>query len=127
MTKASDEAAIQEEMAALQEQGWTLQQDSCSSGSAHEFKIGEPLEGTIRGIREIKVRRGSEMVKSRLMTLITSEGICTVWESAALSGLFEVARVDDSIRVEYLGEVEMPAPKSPMKDYRVWVKAHDKG
>ncbi len=127
MTNQEEADQLKAELAEMESQGWTLQQDSCSSGSAHEFKVGEPLEGMIRGIRDVKVRRGAEMVKSRLMTLMTPNGICTVWESAALSGLFEVARVDDAIRVEYLGEVEMPAPKSPMKDYRVWVKAHDEG
>lgn len=127
MTQQEEPDHLKAEMDELESQGWTLQQDSCSSGSAHEFQVGKPLEGKIRGIREIKVRRGAEVVKSRLMTLLTPDGICTVWESAALSGLFEVARVDDAIRIEYLGEVEMPAPKSPMKDYRVWVKAHDEG
>ena len=119
------EQQLQEDMRRMEEEGWNLQQDSCSSGSAHEFKMGIPLTGTIRGIRVIKVRRGQEMVKSRLMTLLTKDGIETVWESAALSGLFDVARVDDSVTIEYLGDVEMPHPKSPMKDYRVWVKALD--
>lgn len=127
MTKAEEQERLEAEMAALEDQGWTLQQDSCSSGSVHEFVIGEPLEGVIRGIQAIRVRRGSEMVKTRLMTLLSQQGICTVWESAALSGLFEAARVDDSVRIEYLGDVEMPHPKSAMKDYRVWVKPRDEG
>ncbi len=125
MTNQEEPDYLKEEMVELEKQGWTLQQDSCSSGSAHEFKVGEPLEGTVRAVRTIRVRRGQEMVKSRLMTLISRDEICTVWESAALSGLFDVARVDDLVRIEYLGDVEMPAPRSPMKDYRVWVKAHD--
>ena len=111
----------------MQASGWTLQQDSCSSGVAHVFKVDEPLEGVIRGIRTVSVRRAKEVVKARLMTLLTSDGIVTVWESAALSGLFDVARVDDAVCIEYLGEVEMPPPKNPMKDYRVWVRPHDQG
>lgn len=117
----------QEDVEKMATEGWTLQQDSCASGSAHEFKIDEPLEGKIRGLRDIKVRRGGEMVKARLMTLMTGGGVCTVWESAALSGLFDVAKVGDSVLIEYLGEVEMPSPKSPMKDYRVWVRPNDEG
>jgi len=124
MTEHEEPDYLKEQMVRLEEEGWTLQQDSCAAGSAHKFEVDEPLEGVIRSIRTIHVRRGKEMVKSRLMTLLADEEICTVWESAALSGLFDVARVDDQVRIEYLGEVEMPPPKSPMKDYRVFVKAH---
>lgn len=124
MTKKGDDAAMNEDMERMEAEGWTLQQDSCAGGSSHEFKVDEPLEGTVRGVKDIKVRRGREFVKTRLMTLLTGGGIVKVWESAALSGLFEVAAVGDSVCIEYLGEVEMPAPKSPMKDYRVWVRPH---
>lgn len=127
MTQQEEPNYLKEEMAKLAEQGWTLQQDSCSSGSAHEFIMGEPLEGVIRNIREIRVRRGGEMVKARLMVLLADGEICTVWESAALAGLFDAAAVGDSVRIEYLGEVEQKPPKSPMKDYRVWVRPHDQG
>ena len=127
MTNQEEPDYLKEEMAKLEEQGWTLQQDSCSSGSAHDFTTHPVLEGNVRAIRTIRVRRGQEMVKSRLMTLMSGSEISTVWESAALSGLFDVATVGDSVRIEYLGEVEMPAPKSPMKDYRVWVRPHDEG
>ncbi len=125
MEQAEEPDYLKEEMAELEKQGWTLQQDSCSSGSAHEFVIGEPLEGVIRNIREIRVRRGGEMVKARMMVVMAGGEMVTVWDSAALTGMFDVARVDDSVRIEYLGEVEQKPPKSPMKDYRVWVKAHD--
>lgn len=127
MAKHDEEAAMIADLEKMQAEGWTLQQDSCSSGSAHEFKVDEPLEGVVRGIRDIKVRRGREIVKARLMTLMTEFGPDTIWESAALSGLFDVATVGDTVRIEYLGEVEMPAPKSPMKDYRVWVRPHGEG
>ena len=126
MGKKDEEAALKEDARQMEEAGWTLQQDSCSSGSEHEFKVGEPLEGTIRNIRTIPVRRGGELVDVRLMSLLGGAGIVTVWESAALSGLFDIARVEDQVCIEYLGEVEQAPPKSPMKDYRVWVKAHDK-
>ena len=125
MAEQEEPDYLKEEMAELEKQGWTLQQDSCSSGSAHEFVIGEPLEGVIRNIREIRVRRGGEMVKARMMVVMAGGEMVTVWDSAALTGMFDVARVDDSVRIEYLGEVEQKPPKSPMKDYRVWVKAHD--
>ena len=127
MVISDEETAMLEDLEKMHAEGWSLQQDSCSSGSAHQFEIGTPLEGVVRGIRNIKVRRGGEMVKARLMTLMTEGGIEIVWESAALSGLFDVATVGDSVRIEYLGEVEMPPPKSAMKDYRVWVRPHDEG
>lgn len=127
MTPKQDEAAEQADMREMEEQGWTLQQDSCSSGTVHKFVVDEPLEGVIRGIRTVSVRRGREVVKARLMTLLTGEGFVTVWESAALSGLFDGAKVEDAVCIEYLGDVEMAAPKSPMKDYRVWIRPHDQG
>ncbi len=127
MAKQAEPEIHEADAEKMQAQGWTLQQDSCASGSAHVFVVDEPLEGVVRGLRDIKVRRGGEMVKARLMTLMTGGGIVTVWESAALSGLFDVAKVGDSVCIEYLGEVEMPSPKSPMKDYRVWVRASDEG
>ncbi len=127
MAEQTEPDYLKEEMAELEKQGWTLQQDSCSSGNAHEFKVGEPLEGVIRNIREIRVRRGTEMVKARMMVILAGGEMVTVWDSAALTGMFDVARVDDSVRIEYLGDVEQKAPKSPMKDYRVWVRAHDAG
>lgn len=119
--------SLKEDMRVMEEQGWTLQQDSCASGSVHEFKVDEPLEGVVRGLRSVSVRRGREVVKARLMTLLTGDGFVTVWESAALSGLFDSAKEGDGVRIEYLGEVEMAAPKSPMKDYRVWVRPSDEG
>lgn len=127
MTQTSEEEDAMRDMKDMEEAGWTLQQDSCSSGSAYVFEVDEPLEGTIRGIRSVSVRRGREVVKARLMTLLTGAGIVTVWESAALSGLFDAAQVGDGVCIEYLGEVEMPSPKSPMKDYRVWVRPRDEG
>ena len=127
MAPNGEDEQLKSDMATLVADGWTLQQDSCSSGQSHQFEIGEPLEGVVRGIRNIKVRRGGEMVKARLITLMGENGVETVWESAALSGLFDVATVGDAVRIEYLGEVEMPAPKSPMKDYRVWVRPHGEG
>ncbi len=127
MAPNNGEEADRDDLDRMLSDGWTLQQDSCSSGSAHQFVVDEPLEGIVRGVRSIRVRRGGEMVKARLMTLISGDGIATVWESAALSGLFDVVKVGDSICIEYLGEVEMPAPKSPMKDYRVWVRPHEEG
>lgn len=127
MTQTSEEEDAMRDMRDMEEAGWTLQQDSCSSGTAHQFVVDEPLEGVIRGIRSVSVRRGREVVKARLMTLLTGKGLVTVWESAALSGLFDGAKVDDGVCIEYLGEVEMPPPKSPMKDYRVWIRPHDQG
>jgi len=125
MIDPTEGESLQEDFARMESEGWTLQQDSCASGSAHVFVIDEPLEGVIRGMRSIKVRRGGETVKARLMTLMTGVGVATVWESAALSGLFDVAKVGDHVCIEYLGEVEMPPPKSAMKDYRVWVRPSD--
>ena len=127
MVKKGDEATTQEDMKVMEEAGWTLQQDCCSSGSVHKFVAGELFEGIVRGIRTVSVRRGREVVKARLMTVMTQHEICTVWESAALSGLFDTAQVGDDICIEYLGDVEMPSPKSPMKDYRVWVRPRDEG
>ena len=125
MTKHEDEEAMLADLEAMQADGWTLQQDSCSSGESHQFVIGEPLEGVVRAIRDINVRRGREVVKTHLMTLMAETGIEMVWESAALTGLFDAAKVGDTVRIEYLGDVEMPGPKSAMKDYRVWVKPRD--
>jgi hypothetical protein len=127
MQEQEEPESLAEDMAAMAERGWTLQQDSCSSGTVHKFVVDEPLEGVIRGLRTVSVRRGKEVVKARLMTLLAGDGFVTVWESAALSGLFDAAKVGDAVCIEYLGEVEMPAPKSPMKDYRVWVRPCDEG
>ncbi len=127
MAPNNGEEADRDDLDRMLSDGWTLQQDSCSSGSAHQFVVDEPLEGIVRGMRSIKVRRGGEIVKARLMTLMTGDGLDTIWESAALSGLFDAAKVGDSVCIEYLGEVEMPSPKSPMKDYRVWVRPHEEG
>lgn len=127
MTQENDEEVPQTELEKMEAEGWTLQQDSCSSGEPHQFVIGVPLEGVVRGIRDINVRRGREVVKTHLMTLMASTGIEMVWESAALTGLFDAAKVGDTVRIEYLGDVEMPGPKSAMKDYRVWVRPHDEG
>ena len=125
MTQNSEEDQLHDDLEQMKEAGWTLQQDSCSSGSVWQFEIGKTLEGVVRNVRAINVRRGGEVVKARLMTILTGEEFVTVWESAALSGLFDVAKEGDEVCVEYLGEVEMPKPKSPMKDYRVWVRPHD--
>ncbi len=127
MSNAEEPASLQDDMKEMEERGWTLQQDCCSSGTVHQFVVDEPLEGVIRGLRSVSVRRGREVVKARLMTLLTGAGFVTVWESAALSGLFDSAKVGDAVCIEYLGEVEMAAPKSPMKDYRVWVRPSDEG
>lgn len=127
MAPEAEDTQTQDDMRKMEEAGWSLQQDCCSAGSVHEFKVDEPLEGVVRGFRTVSVRRGREVVKARYMTLMNRAGICTVWESAALSGLFDAAKVGDEVRIEYLGEVEMPPPKSPMKDYRVWVRPSDEG
>lgn len=127
MKQEVTDTELQEDMKRMVDGGWTLQQDSCASGNVHQFEIDEPLEGIVRGFRTVHVRRNKEMVKARMMTVFTGEGFVTVWESAALSGLFDVAKEGDGVCIEYLGEVEMPPPKSPMKDYRVWVRPHDEG
>ena len=127
MTEKHDDTTTKDDLQNMVEAGWTLQQDCCSSGTVHEFIVGELFEGAVRGMRAVNVRRGKEVVKARLMTVLAENEIVTIWESAALSGLFDSAKVGDDICIEYLGEVEMPAPKSPMKDYRVWVRPHDEG
>ena len=125
MSDKHEDEQLERDLQMMREDGWTLQQDSCSAGSVWQFEIGKPLKGVVRNVRAINVRRGGEVVKARLMTILTGDEFVTVWESAALSGLFDVAKEGDEVCVEFLGEVEMPKPKSPMKDYRVWVRPHD--
>lgn len=108
-------------------EGWTLYQDGFSFAPVYPIEMGEVFEGVVKSIRTIDVTRDGAQVPVRLMTFTTDGEDRAFWESAALADLFDKAKMGDGVRIEYLGEVEMPSPKSPMRDYRVWVKPSDEG
>lgn len=108
-------------------EGWTLYQDGFSFAPVYPLEAGEVFEGIVMSVRAIEVTRDGHKVPVRLMTFDTGGEDRAFWESAALAPLFDDAKVGDSVRIEYLGMVEMPAPKSPMRDYRVWVQSRDEG
>ena len=106
-------------------EGWSLYQDGFSFAPVYPIEMGEVFEGVVVKIQTIDVTRDGVKVPVRLMTFTTEGDDRAFWESAALAGLFDKANVGDSVRIEYLGEVEMPSPKSPMRDYRIWVRSDD--
>ena len=81
------------------------------------------LSGTVIDMKNVPVKRGKKIIDVRLLLVETIEGDICVWESAALTRLFDLENIIGTrIRLEYKGEINIKGQKQPMHDIRVYVK-----
>lgn len=74
-------------------------------GDSVEWKKGKIVTGNVLEVKTIdrKNAKKGEKKTTRLMRVATKDGDVTVWEKAALSGLFDKARKGKAVYIQHLG------------------------
>jgi len=83
-------------------------------------KIGDFLEGIVQQVKAIptKWKRKGKQDETRIMYVADDDGVLkSVWESAALSDLFDNAQAGDGVYIRYDGPIVIKGRKEPMKGY----------
>lgn len=82
-------------------------------------KGNEVLSGVVQQIKTAQTKNG----ETRLMYVADSDGqLWSVWDSAALEGLFNDARPGDSVFIRFKGMISVKGRKQKMKDFDVGLK-----
>lgn len=79
---------------------------SGGSGDSVDWKKGKVVTGVVKEIKTITIpakKKGEKPKDTRLMRVETKEGDVTVWEKAALTGLFDKAKRGKQVYIEHLG------------------------
>ena len=87
------------------------------------FNLNPVLSGSVIDMKTVPVKRGKKIDDVRLLLVETMDGDVCVWESAALTRLFDLENVIGTrIRLVYKGEIDIKGQKQPMHDIRIYVK-----
>lgn len=89
----------------------------------HDFKKNPILQGEVTEIKTVAVKIGRKPKDTRLMIIADENGVLTsVWESAALEGLFEEAKKGDEVYIQFTGMITIKGRQQPMKGFVAAVK-----
>jgi len=77
-----------------------------------DFKVGIPVVGAVESFRTVSQKFGKDVRDTRIISILTEAGLRSVWESASLTGLFDEAKVDVSIK----------GRKMPMHSYETAIR-----
>lgn len=82
------------------------------------FKAQPVLQGTVHEIKTVATKIGRKAQDTRLMVIADADGVLTsVWESAALSGLFDEAQKGDKVHIQFTGMIKIKGRQQPMKGF----------
>lgn len=84
-----------------------------------EPEPGDILEGEVKAVREVEMKRGRKTVTTRAMEIETENGEAfTVWEAAMLSELFTEAQPGAQVFIMFEGVSDKAKPgQQPAKMY----------
>lgn len=89
----------------------------------HDFKKNPILQGEVQDIKTVAVKIGRKPKDTRLMIVSDDDGVLSsVWESAALEGLFEAAKKGDEIFIQFTGMIAIKGRQQPMKGFVAGIK-----
>lgn len=89
-------------------------------GTKWDYEANPILEGTVTRMDRVEVGKGKNRRESGVMDVTTKDGsVVTVWESAALRGLFQTVSPGFKVYLAYLGEKKIAGQKNPMRDFSV--------
>lgn len=86
-----------------------------------DYKKNPILTGKVTSIAKIPTPRNNKKVTLK-MDVATDAGTMSVWESKALEGLFETAKVGSTVWVRYDGEIKVKGRKKSMHGFTAAVK-----
>lgn len=89
----------------------------------HDFTKAAELQGTVNSIKTVEVKTGRKVDKTRIMYVADENGVLvSVWESAALEGLFDEAKPGDEVYIQYTGPIKIKGRKQPMKGFQTAIR-----
>jgi len=92
-------------------------------GEDHDFKKAPIVQGVIKSLKTVQIRRpGNKLEDNRLMLIDTDGASIVVWESANLQDLFDSVVRGDTVYIEFTGEVDLENGLNPMKTFVTAIK-----
>lgn len=89
---------------------------------SHDFKKYPVLEGEVLATKTIEQGIGKKRRDVRIAVVHRGDVPVTLWESAALAGLFDAVKVGDRVWVKYTGPIKIRGRKQPMKGFDSAIK-----
>jgi len=83
----------------------------------HDFKKDPIVQGVIKSMKVVPVRRGKDLEDNRLMLVDTGTDSIAIWESANLAELFDDVVKGDTVYIHYTGDVDLENGLNPMKQF----------
>lgn len=81
-------------------------------------KANPTLQGVVQEIKTVATKIGRKAQETRLMVIADSDGVLqSVWESAALTGLFDEAKKGDTVYIQFTGPIKIKGRTQPMKGF----------
>lgn len=88
---------------------------------AVEWEIGVAFTGKVKRVQTLKIRTKEGTKETRALVCDTEHGPRTVWESAGLKGVFEMAQVGQTWWLCYVEDRDTGQP-SPMKVFQAGLR-----
>lgn len=89
----------------------------------HDFKKTPIVQGIIKSLKTVQIRRAGNKLEDNRLMLIDAEGApIAVWESANLQDLFDSVVKGDTVYIEFTGEVDLDNGLNPMKQFVTAIK-----
>lgn len=91
--------------------------ESGDFAQSHDFKKYAVLEGEVLALKTIEQGKGKDRRDVRIAVVHRGDVPVTLWESAALQGLFDTVKVGDRVWVKFTGPIKIRGRKQPMKGF----------
>ena len=86
-------------------------------------KVGTVLQGIVQGIKDVP--KGKNVDKDTRIMYVANDStgeVNAVWQSAALTDLFDSAKKGDEVFIRYDGEVKVKGRRQPMHGFTAGIK-----
>lgn len=85
----------------------------------HDFKKQAELIGECNAIKTIKTQKRGKVAETRIMYVADNDTgeLVSVWESAALEGLFDEAQPGMQVWIKFTGLIKIKGRQMPMKGF----------
>jgi hypothetical protein len=105
MAKGKNESGIPQGFTAIKSGGFA---------PIHDWKKNPLLRGIVQAVRTSDQKRGGKIVPVKILEVADSETgeMTSVWESYALAGLLEAAKVGDEVFIRFEGVKKLKGKKT---------------
>jgi len=83
-----------------------------------DFEREPVVQGHVVRIRTVELKYGKQVRETRVMEVAVDGEPFSVWESAALTELFDAVSEGDEVWIRYTGQIQVKGRRQPMRGFQ---------